>query len=332
MSDIPTSHAQREFVVTRSGAGVPHISAPTWHDALYGLGYMHAADRGTQLLFSRSMASGRAAEQISPKDELIETDCFFRQMGLHLSVQEEAVALDDRTRQQLLVYCAGVNAGLRAKGRSLPMWATGYQVEPWEPSSVLLVGRLLSFGGLAIGQLQNERLILELIHAGANDAAMAELFAPRLDRLDFDLIRQVKLSHQLSDEALEVIVDLPRLAGSNAWAVSARTLGIRGAALLASDPHLEINRLPAIWYEAILRWEDSYVMGATLPGVPLFSVARTPTLAWGVTYMKGDTVDFFIERCRPGGPTGWQYQREEHWHDFRLRTETIGKKNERVTS
>ncbi|MEM8680427.1 MAG: penicillin acylase family protein, partial [Planctomycetota bacterium] len=220
MTEIPTSHAQREFAVTRDNAGVPHIRAASWHDALYGLGYMHATDRGTQLLFSRTIASGCAAERIAPKEELIETDSFFRLMGLHLDVQQEAVALDDRTRQQLLVYSAGVNDGLKAKGRSLPMWATGYRPEPWEPAAVILVGRLLSFGGLAVSQLQNERLILELIQAGANDAALAELLQPRLDRLDFDLIRQVKMSHQLSDEALEVIVDLPRLAGSNAWAIS----------------------------------------------------------------------------------------------------------------
>lgn len=327
MTDIPTNHAQREFVVTRDAAGVPHISAATWHDALYGLGYMHATDRGTQLLFSRTVASGRAAEQIAPKDELIETDRFFRLMGLHLNVQQEAVALDDRTRQQLLVYCAGVNDGLKAKGRTLPMWATGYQPEPWEPAAVILVGRLLSFGGLAVSQLQNERLILELIHAGASDAALAELFAPRLDRLDFDLIRQVHISHQLSDEALEVIVDLPRLAGSNAWAVSPWRSATQHA-LLASDPHLEVNRLPAIWYEAVLQWEDSYVMGATLPGFPLFSVARTPQLAWGVTYMKGDTIDFFVERVRAGGNSGWQFQREDQWYDFKTRIEDIGLRNE----
>ena len=43
------------------------------------------------------------------------------------------------------------------------------------------------------------------------------------------------------------------------------------------------------------------MLGATLPGCPLFAVARTPQLGWGVTYLKGDTSDYFIEDCRPGG-------------------------------
>jgi acyl-homoserine lactone acylase PvdQ len=185
-----------------------------------------------------------------------------------------------------------------------------------------LIGNLLSYGGLAVGQQQNERLILELIQAGVDDDLLRELFSPQLDQADFDLLRRVKISSQLSDEALELITDLPRLAGSNAWAV-APSRSATGTALLASDPHLEINRLPAIWYEAVLRWGEHYVLGATLPGCPLFAVARTERLAWGVTYMKGDTSDYFIEDCRPGGSTGWQYRRGESWHDFRLREETI---------
>ena len=134
------------------------------------------------------------------------------------------------------------------------------------------MGRLLSFGGLAVSQLQNERLLIELIHAGANDAALYELFGSRLDDVDFDLLRKVRMANNLSDDALQVLVDLPRLAGSNAWAVAPEKSST-GGAMLASDPHLEINRLPGIWYETVLRWDDAqYVMGATLPGVPLFSL------------------------------------------------------------
>jgi penicillin amidase len=326
MSDVVTKNAQRDFTVVRDDAGVPNIQAATWLDALYGLGYMHAIDRGTQLLFSRTVASGRAAELIADKDELLETDRFFRRIGLHLNMDREADQLDRRTHQQVMVYCAGVNDGIRAKRRSLPMWATGYQPAKWDPQAVLLVGRLLSFGGLAVSQMQNERLIVELIKAGANDAALSEMFEPRLDSLDFDLMREVNISNRLSDQALELIVDLPRLAGSNAWAISPQR-SETGNAILAADPHLEVNRLPAIWYEAVLRWDDNYVMGATLPGFPLFSVGRTPSLSWGVTYMKGDTIDFFVEECRLSRDDRWQYRRGEDWHDFKIRDESLARKN-----
>lgn len=326
MAAIRTNQLSRDFTVSRDDAGIPHVKAGSWTDAIYALGYMHALDRGTQLLFSRAVASGSAAERISDRTELRETDRFFRRIGLHRNLGSEASALPDGIQLQLQAYCEGINDGVAAAGRSLPMWATGFRPQPWNPEAVLLVGQLLSFGGLAIGQMQSERLLLELIHAGVDDAGLRELYSPRLDNVDFDMLRQVKMSNQLSNDALEMITDLPRLAGSNAWAVRGeRTAG--GSAMLCSDPHLEVNRLPGIWYEAVLEWDDRFVMGATLPGCPLFAVARTDKLAWGVTYMKGDTIDFFVEDCRPGGKTGWQYRRGDEWLDFRTREERIAPKS-----
>lgn len=332
MKEIQVGNTARPFQAARDEYGVPHITAANWLDGLFGLGYMHGLDRGTQLLFARSVARGTAAEDLSDSPELLETDCLFRRVGLHLELERELRLYPDSIFRQVTAYCEGVNAGLKAMGRSWPMWATSFDAQPWTQTSVLLIGKLLSFGGLAVSQMQNERLLIELIHAGARDDALRELFTPRLDGVDLELVRQIKMANQLSDEALELLTDLPRLAGSNAWAVAPQRSATDGA-LLASDPHLEINRLPAIWYEASICWgeqgnEQNYVVGATLPGCPLFAVARTPRLSWGVTYMKGDTIDFFIEDCRPGGATGWQYRRgDDEWCDFQRRDEPLGRKS-----
>ena len=323
MAAISTNNLKRDFQVSRDDAGVPHVKANSWLDGLYALGYMHAMDRSTQLLFSRAVASGRASERISDRPDLRETDRFFKRIGLHRNLDTEASNLRTDIQDQLLAYCEGINDGVAAAGRSLPMWATGFHPEPWDMKAVLLVGQLLSFGGLAIGQMQSERLLIELIHAGADDQGLRSLYEPRLDAADFEMLRQVKMSNQLSNDALEMMSDLPRLAGSNAWAIRGERTEC-GAAIMCSDPHLEVNRLPGIWYEAVIEWgDDNFVMGATLPGCPLFAVARTPRLAWGVTYMKGDTIDFFIEDCREGGENGWQYRRGDDWIDFESREETV---------
>lgn len=330
MRRLQTKNARRRFHVSRDENGIPHIEADSLRICLYGLGYLHALDRPTQALFSRAVAMGTTAERIADKPDLLETDIFFRKAGLYLRLQEETRQLDDYVFDHLTSYCEGMNDGMQESGRSLPMWATGFQPQPWTQDSVLLIGNLLSFGGLAVGQQQAERLLLELIQMGVDDERLRELFAPRLDDADFDLLRQVHVSHQMSDETLELIADLPRLAGSNAWAVSPGR-SATGAALLACDPHLEVNRLPAIWYEASLRWPGDYVVGATLPGCPLFGVGRTSRLSWGVTYLKGDTTDYFVEHCRQGDSSGdqtsWQYRREQTWHDFEVRQETIQRKD-----
>ena len=324
---IKLENARRPFTAARDGAGVPHVQAASWLDALYGLGYMHGTDRGTQLLFARTLASGRATEELADSPELLETDRFFRRTGLHAGLEEEVRNLDDDLFGQLAVYCDGVNDAIQQAGRSWPMWATGYQPRPWNHEAVLMIGKLLSFGGLAVSQMQNERLLVELVHSGADGKTLRDLFGTRLKGVNFSTLRKVKMANQLSDEALELISDLPRLAGSNAWAISPKR-SATGSAILAADPHLEVNRLPAIWYEAVLRWgSGKYVMGASLPGCPLFAIARNRHLSWGVTYLRGDTIDYFIEDCRAGGATGWQYRRGRSWHDFRVRTEELRRKN-----
>ena len=218
MKPLHFKHARRRLSVARDENGVPHIEA-TSRARAYGLGFLHALDRPTQMLFARAVASGRSAEQIVDKDELLETDRFFRRTGLYLNLDHEVDQLDDDTFAELTAYCEGVNDGLKESGRSLPMWATGFTPTPWTQQAVLLVGNLLSYGGLVISQQENERILLELVHAGVSDDKMRELFYPLIDDADFDLLRRLHIRRQLSDEALELLSDLPRLAGSNAWAL-----------------------------------------------------------------------------------------------------------------
>ncbi len=222
MTPVRITNARRHITVRRDAAGVPHVQGGTWLDAVYGLGYMHATDRPTQMLFARAVALGQSAERIADRSELLETDKFFRRIGLYLDIEREVSALDDNTFRQLTAYCEGVNDGLKAGGRTLPMWAVGFHPRPWNQEAVLLIGNLLAFGGLAVSQMENERLLVELIHAGIRDELLKDLFHPMLDDADFDLLRQTKMSNKLSDQALELLTDLPRLAGSNAWAVSPR--------------------------------------------------------------------------------------------------------------
>lgn len=336
MEPIVVKAARYDFTAARDDAGVPHAHAASWHEALYALGYLHAIDRPTQIHFALAVASGRAAERIADRPELLEMDQFLRRAGIHLKLEREAKALPPRVLQQINWYCRGVNDGMKESadawlGPTLPMWVTGYRPLPWDVHTVMAIGNLLSFAGLAVGEQEAERQILELIQLGIKDELLRELFSPYLDGIDFEPLREIRVARRLSDEALELLADLPRLAGSNAWAVGPQR-SATGSALLASDPHLEVNRLPAIWYEAVLTWGDGpegereYAMGATLPGCPLMAVGRTPRLSWGVTYLHADTSDYFIEDCRPGGATGWQYRRGEEWRDFELRNEVVERK------
>ncbi|HHK41828.1 MAG TPA: hypothetical protein ENJ50_05350, partial [Planctomycetaceae bacterium] len=93
---IPASPIRLE--IQRDDAGVPHIEAEDLSGALFGLGYMHAVDRGTQVLFARSMALGRACEEIADSPELADTDRFFRRIGLFLDCEQEYAAFPSDLR------------------------------------------------------------------------------------------------------------------------------------------------------------------------------------------------------------------------------------------
>jgi len=326
MEAITPKSARFPFAAHRDDAGVPHVTASSWQEAIYALGYMHATDRPTQLYFARAVASGQATERIADKPELLEMDLFLRRAGLERHLKNEVDLLSDDLLQQLQWYSDGINDGFLDAGRTLPMWATGFQPLPWDPYAVLLIGNLLSFAGLSVTEQTSKRELLELIQLGISDERLRELFHPYLDGIDLAPLRRINNTKRLSDDALELLADLPRLAGSNAWAVSGAR-SATGHALLVGDPHLEVNRLPAIWYEIVLKWDDGqYAMGATLPGCPLMAVGRTPKLAWSVTYLHANTSDFFIEDCRPGGSTGWQYRRGSDWYDFKHRQELVRRK------
>ncbi len=135
MQRLPMKYARRRLETFRDEHGVPHIVAGSWRASLYGLGYLHALDRPTQLLFARAVASGRSAELIADKPELVETDRFFRRAGLQLRLDEEVRRLDDNTFGDVTAYCEGVNDGMKESGRSLPMWATGLSPLAVEPAS-----------------------------------------------------------------------------------------------------------------------------------------------------------------------------------------------------
>ena len=132
--------------------------------------------------------------------------------------------------------------------------------------------RLMGYLGLAQSQGDIERAIVELLHAGTPAELIEELLPGGLAMLDLELLRDVRLQTRLL-APLPAQLGLPSLGGSNAWAVAPR-LTAGGAALLAGDPHLAINQIPATWCEAVIHHGGRWCAGATIPG-PAGGARRT---------------------------------------------------------
>lgn len=312
--------------IERAESGIALITAQDADDALLGLGYCHGRDRGLQMRLVRIFGRGQCCERLRDSEAMLEIDRFFRRLNFSGDATEQTEALSPRARTGNEAYGRGVNLAFEELGTPWELRAVGGKLkdEPWTFADVYLMAKVIGYVALAIGQNDMERWIIECVQSGIGRPFLEELFPGQLDGLDEDLVRQIQLQERIVPESLWQVPGLPAALASNNW-VLAGTKTASGLPIACNDPHLQVNRLPAFWYEAVLRWTTDgsprYAMGASIPGIPGISVGRNSDLAWTVTYAFMDCVDSWIEDCRDGS-----YRRGADWIPFRVREETIRRK------
>ena len=307
--------------IWRDENGIPHVEARNEIDMYWGQGYVHAIDRGMQLLFMRILGQGRVSELLDASDESLQIDIFFRRMNWYGRVQQQLDAFTENDRQVLDSYSDGINAALAQKVPWELKTLLGYRPEKWRVEDTVLLSRMLGYLTLAQSQAEIERLFVELVQAGIGEEKLQALFPGILGGLDIDLLKKVTLNDKIVTSHLWN-KGVPRMMASNNWVI-AGTKTASSHAILANDPHLETNRLPNIWCEMVLKGGDTVFMGGSMSGFPGILSGRTGSVAWGVTYSFIDAVDSWMERCKEG-----QYYREEgqQWLDFQIRQERIQRK------
>ncbi|MDH4324708.1 MAG: penicillin acylase family protein [Betaproteobacteria bacterium] len=301
--------------VLRDAYGVPHISAQSFADAVYALGFVHAQDRLWQMEVNRRTAAGRLAEVFG--ESALETDRFLRTLGIRRAAEANFKQLDSETRALLETYAAGVNAFLSAKPvLPLEFWMTGVDPEPWTPADTLGWVKMMAWD--LGGNWRNELLRLRLSKTLPN-ARLNELLPPYpgethpelpelrqfYGSLERDSVRLANgdrphFSHlQMRKMRSVPIYTAEEGLGSNNWVV-AGAKSATGKPLLANDPHLGLTA-PAVWYFAHLAAPGVDVIGATLPGVPAIVLGRNSHFAWGATNTGPDVQDLYLERLDGAG-------------------------------
>lgn len=98
----------------------------------------------------------------------------------------------------------------------------------------------------------------------------------------------------------EEFIASPGGIGSNCWAVSGKHTA-SGKPYLSCDPHLN-KQLQSMWYLVNLSWKrgvlgkPGYIVGGSVPGMPMFTYGRSHTYAWGVTALNPDNTDLYVEK------------------------------------
>ena len=305
--------------IWRDKYGVCHVEGKDKTEVFGLMGYAHGKDRGMQILLMRILGQGRASEILDSSDEVLEIDKFFRRMNWTGSTSSEIEKFSPEVKEVTDAYCKGVN---RAFAEKLP-WECRllrFKPEPWCIEDIILISRMIGYLTLSQSQGEMERLLIEFVQAGMDEERLNELFPGILGGLDIDLVKKIGLQERLVSPP-SLWNGAPLMMASNNWAVSGKKT-VSGKPILSNDPHLEVNRLPNVWYEMVLKTTEGYAMGGTMPGAPALLVGRNRNLAWSATYTFMDGTDSWIEKCKEG-----KYMREpDKWGDFTEREELIKRK------
>lgn len=316
---------------------VPHVFAQNDYDLFFAQGYLTARDRIWQMEFQTHAAAGRISEIVG--DKALELDRFNRHLGMVYGAEQtlKGMQKDPVTRQSLDAYTAGVNAWIKQLTPAhypIEYKLLGYAPEPWTPLKCALLLKQMS-NTLAGGA---DDLLMTNILRKYGAVVTADLF-PDYPTHEDPIIpagtkwqfKPLPLPKSPTSSALSDLVALsapgfgasPNRAnpdiGSNNWAVGAQK-SASGHPILANDPHLTLS-LPSIWYQIQLVSPTVNVYGASLPGSPNVIIGFNKDVAWGVTNVGADVLDFYAIRFR-------DVSRREYWHDnrwkpVRRRLETI---------
>lgn len=284
---------ESEVFVYRDERGVPQIFAKSVTDAYFALGWTHASDRLFQMEVVRRLAVGRLS-QLAGR-EVYEEDVISRVLGHYRMAQEQVDSLDEETRAIVDAYCLGINGYLARTGkRPLEMKVLRAPWDPWRPYELLAI---LSWQSWIVDRmLSDDEAYFEMYERFGREAAEAARYVS-----DGTVPTTVG---QTSGSGFDGLGSAWRPSfASNAFAVAPEK-SASGKALLALDPHVDITRIPGLWYIVGMHIEDTGLaaVGVTTPGLPCLVMGHTKTTAFGATAGGFDVVDTFEETVDPEDP------------------------------
>jgi penicillin amidase len=314
IADLATPYGK--VAVSRMPNGIPVVEAETRAALYFGQGWIQTKDRQIQTMLMKAIFTGRMAELLKPEKSFIEMDLYMRKYGFTLDTEEEWEKLSDSGRKNLQAHMDGINAWIRAHGPVWELRLAGWKPEEWSWKDSLAIGRGFGFIGLGDGQAAIEKLMMGMLRHDTGMERLRELFPSVNDPDCTEIYKKVTVESPIPD-SVRWLKQAPVFRASNNW-VLGPSRSASGNSILAGDPHLDIDRMPAIWREIVLTQGDLTFIGADLPGVPGGIIGRTRDLSWSPTYSFMDMIDFRIEECREG-----KYRRSDGWREFSRRREEI---------
>lgn len=309
---------------------IPHIFAQNDHDAYYAQGYVTAMHRLWQMDFQTRFAAGRISEVVGKK--AIELDKYQRRMGMVFGAEHSLAGMmaDPKSKEMILAYTAGVNAYIHSlSSAQLPIEykILDFKPEEWTPIKCALLLKQMS----AVLAMGSDEFYMTNIRNKFGTDVVKDLFPdypfkedpiiPVGTKWDFDPL-SVPAAPAVFNEAITGTLKTKQKEegiGSNNWALSgAKTAS--GLPILANDPHLDLT-LPSIWYQIQLHAPGLNAYGVSLPGAPGIVIGFNKDIAWGVTNVAADVLDFYQIKFKDNTHRSYWYNNQ--WRNTSTRLETI---------
>ena len=330
---ILTAAIDGEVEITFDKMGIPQIWAETEPNGYFALGYLHANDRLFQMDMVRRMSQGRMSELLGKL--AMESDMRQRRIG-HNRIAAAAIKnLSEANSRKLQAYTDGVNY-YKNTAKTLPFeyLLLGKDFEDWKVYDCLT---LLSFQSWFSDALQNhDQFFLNLSEAVGDDLAKslcfiypdwapttvpeARIIGSREPAKSANIYVQLKAAVKTKWKPVETPYLMTN--SSNAWVVGPDK-SKSGRAMLASDPHLQINQQPQFWQMIGLHIKETNinVLGITAPGLPFVIMGHNGTAAWAFTAGGVDITDYYLEEINADDST--EYRTASGWQKLKFAVDTI---------
>lgn len=317
--DVQIKGLTGEVSVLRDSHGIPHIYAENETDLYRAVGFTMAQDRLWQMDLLRRVTQGRLSE-ILGKDQ-VNTDLLMRALRIQEKSEKIIAGASPEIIQALEAFSAGVNEYIRYYPLPPEFKILGYNPEPWEPvQSINLIGYmswdLTSGWGIEI-----------LLHQlqGKVTAGQIQQLIPGSENHKTAIYRDFNSPEiKIGETILSASTKLDKLGaqifyGSNNWVVSGKK-SKTGQPLLANDMHLGLMS-PGIWYQMHQNVNGKLnVTGLVLPGQPFVVAGHNDSIAWGMTNVMVDDLDFYAEILNEDST---KYLLDGEWKDLMIKTEFI---------
>ncbi|MDA3823782.1 MAG: penicillin acylase family protein [Bacteroidales bacterium] len=327
---VDLENLTEEVTVLRDSLAIPHVYAKNEEDLYRVVGYITAQDRLWQMDLMRRITTGRLSEIFG--EDMVTADQLFRSFDFSKKSSRVLDTTDPEIIRCLEAYSDGVNQYIEKnkKKLSFEFKLLGYTPEKW---TTVHTTNLIGYMAWDLSSGWTADMAIYKIAQAVEDSLLRELMPWDRDlKTSFVYPDYIKEHPELVmnttlEEAIKVVdkMGIKVFEASNNWAVSGEK-SETGMPLVANDMHLGFMS-PGIWYQMHHVVEGKLdVTGCVLPGQPYVIAGHNEDIAWGMTNITIDNLDFYLETINPQDSN--QYKLNGRWVDMRIVEEKINIKGE----